>query len=80
MLESQDEDAVSALTGLIALISVSHRATGDLEIDRQTADELAEGAPDLIPLWVEALNGWRLNNVAKHDHQSCRPTTMHLPA
>lgn len=62
VLESQDEDAVAALTGLIALISVSHRATGELEIDKGTADELAEDAPDLIPLWVEALNTWRLKS------------------
>ena len=42
--------AVSALTGFIALISVGRRLTGELEIDKETADELAEDAPDLIPL------------------------------
>lgn len=62
VLESDDEDAVAALTGLVALISVARRSTGDLEIDKETADELAEDAPDLIPLWVEALNDWQLKN------------------
>ena len=60
VLESNDEEAAIALTGLAALISVSHRATGDLEVDKETADELSQDAPDLIPHWVEALNTWRL--------------------
>lgn len=53
-----DEDARTALTGLILLTRINE---GDSGLPEAEIEELTEKAPDLIPDWVEILNAWRVS-------------------
>jgi uncharacterized protein len=57
ILDSDDEDVVAAMAGLLALVAISE---GESELAEEDRHALTEDAPDLIPLWVDALNAWRL--------------------
>lgn len=61
--EGRDQEAIAALGGLMALISVSqgHTVAELLEVEPDADFEgmIAE-APDLLPVWTEILFDWRL--------------------
>jgi uncharacterized protein len=62
VVNSNDEDAVAALTGMQELIRISSRE-GDRDGEDQAAvDDLTQRAPDLIPPWIAALNAWRVRH------------------
>ena len=56
-----DDDAAEALAGMITLGQI---ARDESDLERATIDALTEEAPNLIPLWVEALNNFRLEHGA----------------
>jgi uncharacterized protein len=53
-----DEEARTALSGLMMLIDI---AQAESNLPEQKVQELTEMAPDLIPVWVERLNAWRVS-------------------
>jgi uncharacterized protein len=57
ILECDDKDAVTAISGLIALAAISR---GESILSNEAQESLAAGAPDLILHWVRTLNRWRL--------------------
>jgi uncharacterized protein len=69
-----DPDTVEAMVGMLMLIDV---ASGSDEIARDAADDLVEGAPNLIPGWVVTLNAWRIANTPPRSgpdlHQASTP-------
>lgn len=58
--DGDDDDATMAMAGMVALIAITENEA-DMDPERITA--LTEAAPDLIPKWIETLNGWRLRNM-----------------
>ena len=55
-----DDDAYrAALTGITALIVL---ATGAKKVPQAEEDQWHREAPELIPIWVEVLHAWRLEN------------------
>ena len=58
-LETNDEDAIAAIGGIMMLGAISR---GESDLPKEKADLLTEAAPDLIPQWVETLNAWRMQN------------------
>jgi uncharacterized protein len=60
VLNSDDEQAAAALTGLHELIKLGRGEREGAGEDQAAVDELTQKAPDLIPPWVEALNAWRV--------------------
>lgn len=57
VLDSADENAAMALSGMLALIAIDQ---GDSGLTEAQAEEIARQAPDLIPHLVLGLNTWRL--------------------
>jgi len=58
--ESGDEEAQTALAGLLDLVAISRN---DSSLPETEINTLTLKAPDLIPKWVEALNAWRIAHV-----------------
>ena len=68
--ERADEEAAIALAGMKALIVLAtQEGQGDPEWPPVAA--LTDAAPRLIPVWVEALNGWRLRRAGRSDRCGC---------
>ena len=60
-------DAADALMGLTCLIMIDR---GEGALPAEATDALSADAPDLIPLWVETLAAWRLD---QSGHANGRP-------
>jgi len=60
VLGGNEEDAVTAMTGLLALISIGRGGSEGIDQEPATVDGFTREAPDLIPPWIETLNAWRL--------------------
>ncbi|WP_404713932.1 UPF0149 family protein [Sphingomonas sp. MMS24-J13] len=56
IIQSGDEGAGAALTGLITLADI---ARDESDLEREAIDALTEDAPKLIPQWIDALHAWR---------------------
>jgi uncharacterized protein len=56
IIQSGDEGAGAALTGMITLADI---ARDESDLEREAIDALTEDAPTLIPVWVDALYAWR---------------------
>lgn len=61
IVESDDEDAVLAYSGLLLLNGVNQ---GTADLQKEETDALDQEAEDLIPMWVEMLHAWRRNHDA----------------
>ena len=59
ILESDDEEAATAISGLIGLAGISR---GDSHLSGEAKDAIIAAAPDLILDWVRTLNRWRLDH------------------
>jgi uncharacterized protein len=55
-LESPDEEAATAMAAMLALIAIDQGETDDLESDGVDVEGLSQEAPDLIPMFVDALH------------------------
>jgi uncharacterized protein len=53
-----DEDALSALAGLVALVQIGR---GESTLPKEQIDEITAKAPDLIPRYIKNLNAWRIS-------------------
>ena len=58
--ESGNDDAQTALAGLLDLVAISR---SDSRLPETEVNNLTFKAPVLIPKWVEALNAWRIAHV-----------------
>jgi uncharacterized protein len=56
---SDDAGCKAALQGIAKLHAI---ANGNASVSRTKEDQWARKAPDLIPIWVEMLHAWRLEN------------------
>jgi len=56
---SDDAGCKAALKGIAKLHAI---AEGEARISRRKEDQWTREAPDLIPIWVEMLHAWRLEN------------------
>lgn len=56
---SDDPECKAAMKGISKLIAI---ADGKSRLSRSKAAEWTREAPDLIPIWVEILHAWRLEN------------------
>lgn len=56
---SDDAGCKAALKGIAKLHAI---ANGTVRLSRSKADQWTREAPDLIPMWIEMLHAWRLDN------------------
>ncbi len=56
---SGDTGCRAALKGIAKLHAI---ANGEARLSRREQDQWTREAPDLIPMWVEMLHAWRLDN------------------
>ena len=56
---SDDAGCIAALKGIAKLHAI---ANGEARLSRSKQDQWTREAPDLIPVWVEMLHVWRLDN------------------
>lgn len=56
---SDDAGCKAALKGIEKLMAI---ARGEARLSRTKEDQWTREAPDLIPIWVEMLHAWRLDN------------------
>lgn len=61
ILQGEDDEAANALAVFIALGAIADGADSD-DLDGVKVEDLAREAPDVIPLCLEVLNGWRLTH------------------
>lgn len=64
VLENGEEDARTALAGLVTLVAI---ADGESKLEQTDAYSLTAAAPDQIPRWVRQLNAWRRASVSGSD-------------
>ncbi|MFD1104674.1 UPF0149 family protein [Sphingobium olei] len=62
-IEADDDAACHA--ALAGIRMLRNFANGDRELDRAEEDQWDAEAPDLIPIWVEILHQWRLENAPR---------------
>lgn len=69
LAESSDEEVRFAISGLSALGTISQ---GECDLPESQIEDLTNLAPELIPIWVESLHVWRLENVSAPPPQQRR--------
>lgn len=58
----ETDDDAACLAALVGIRTLRDFANGDRDLDRPEEDRWDAEAPDLIPIWVEILHQWRLEN------------------
>lgn len=57
-----DDDDAGCHAALAGIRRLSEFAKGERDLDRAKEDRWDAEAPDLIPIWVEMLHQWRIEN------------------
>ena len=71
IMESGDEQAATALAGMITLAEIAEDRS---DLERAEIDRLTAAAPELIARWLSDLHDWRL------EHRGAPPTLDATPA